>query len=495
MRIWFIVRALFCVLGVVAAVPWPIAQRAEAVTKPDTFWEGARPRSYREMRYDGVVAQTDWSTCGPAVLATYATYYLGQETSEADMIRLILGGGEAAWPDALPNAFGTSMLQLRDALGDMGVPSVGYRVDVAELTAYFERGGPPLVLHVTRPAAHYVLAVGMVDAGHRRLLFVADPSYGRRLIAPEELKPAFGFSGYVLVPVPPEPLLSQVRERQRHELARESLRVRRLSVVASAVAGETSPPAPAIATDDPNGSSAAPAAIDPVRLPEEKRGDLLVALGLDAAPGGREGLVFIGDGAVGFAEVSAPVTARLSVRYAVARGLSVSVATEAGWAHHRLSWQGGDESRSTTWKRPDIAGVGLHYQTRRSPAGHAAGFDLRMTPGTAQVEASVSQVRDPLVLFGSVFYQADRDRPRRRALGLGTGVAFVANERITLRGSLVLSLPLSGLEIPASAASWRLSYLLDVEGEQELAVYGSWTANGQEAPAKIGIEWVARMSK
>lgn len=186
-----------------------------------------RPRSYREIRFERVVGQTDWSTCGPAVLATYFTYYLGYAASEAEMIKLTSGDGPPD-RDAAP---GTSMLRLRDALVEMGLRALGYRVSLEELISYFDRGGPPLILHVTRPQPHYVLAVGNVGSAGGHLLFIADPSYGRRLVIPRELEAELGFAGYVLVPIPPEPQLQLVAAKQQEELALERLRLRRLEAV------------------------------------------------------------------------------------------------------------------------------------------------------------------------------------------------------------------------------------------------------------------------
>lgn len=211
-RVWFVTGLM--ALGLIATTGTMVSAAA-----------GERPRSYRERRYEGVVGQTDWSSCGPAVLATYFTSFVGRTVSEAEMIALTArrAGTEGLFA-------GTSMLQLKDALIELGVPAFGYRVDVDELVAYFERGGPPLILHVTRPRLHYVLAVGVVRWAGRAQLLMADPSYGRRAIAPAELAEQFGFSGVVLVPVPSEPLMNEVKGRQAAWIEREHRHLRRLEV-------------------------------------------------------------------------------------------------------------------------------------------------------------------------------------------------------------------------------------------------------------------------
>lgn len=195
-------------------------------------WNAVRPAaeeaaSYRVLRYRGVVGQTSWSTCGPAVLATYFTYYAGRETTEAEMIRLILEEADKAGADSPAVRLEVSLLDLKDALQWMGVDAAGFRVGLDELAAYFERGGPPLILHVTAPRLHYLLAIGLVP-GKPRLLLAADPSFGQRVIGLHELVRDFGFLGYVLVPVPPDPMLRQVKARQAEELVKAGDRLRRL---------------------------------------------------------------------------------------------------------------------------------------------------------------------------------------------------------------------------------------------------------------------------
>src|SRR5690606_18005657 len=76
--------------------------------------------------------------------------------------------------------------------------------------AYFHQGGLPVILHVTRPEVHYVVAVGTV--GDKVLL--ADPSFGRHLLSWHELAEEKGFSGVALVPVPGAEHAEQARQLQ-----------------------------------------------------------------------------------------------------------------------------------------------------------------------------------------------------------------------------------------------------------------------------------------
>jgi len=47
--------------------------------------------SYRELRYEKVIEQVEWYTCGPAAVATLLTYYYGLPTTEAEALELAEG--------------------------------------------------------------------------------------------------------------------------------------------------------------------------------------------------------------------------------------------------------------------------------------------------------------------------------------------------------------------------------------------------------------------
>ena len=48
----------------------------------------ALPKPYRNIRYQGVVGQTSYYTCGPAAVATLLRYYYGINTSETEILDL-----------------------------------------------------------------------------------------------------------------------------------------------------------------------------------------------------------------------------------------------------------------------------------------------------------------------------------------------------------------------------------------------------------------------
>ena len=192
------------------------------------------------------------------------------------------------------------------------------------------------------------------------------------------------------------------------------------------------------------------APIDPIRVVDDERGDLFVSAGLELSPSGFEGLAVVGDDVTAYAEARTEATAIVAARYVVTEGLSFSLGLRTGLLHQREAWYGGPETDSLSPSGIEFAGAGLHYRSARSATGHSAGMALRAASGTIEVEASLSQIRDPLLLFGAFHYQVDPLSKGGRSIGLGAGVAFVANERVTLRGSMGLALPLTGLKTPTS---------------------------------------------
>jgi len=167
--------------------------------------------SYRELRYEWVVGQTDWYTCGPAAVATLLTYYYGIPTTEAEALELAEGFMRA---QGLEPGRGINALALKQTLEAKGIPTKGFRVKPEALKEYFERGGLPLIAHFTEPQKHFLVVVGFV--GDQVVL--ADPSWGRRIVPFTAFVKEHKYSEVVLVPLPPFELINAIRERQKATL-------------------------------------------------------------------------------------------------------------------------------------------------------------------------------------------------------------------------------------------------------------------------------------
>ena len=164
---------------------------------------------YRELRYEGVTGQTDWYTCGPAAVATLLTYYYDIPTTEAEALELAEGFMREMGLEPGPER-GVNALALKKTLEAKGVPTKGYRVKPEDLRNYFARGGLPVIVHLTAPRKHFVVAVGMVGDQ----IVLADPSWDRSIIPFSAFVEERGYSGVVLVPIPPPELVPRVRLNQ-----------------------------------------------------------------------------------------------------------------------------------------------------------------------------------------------------------------------------------------------------------------------------------------
>lgn len=179
--------------------------------------------SHRRLRYREVVGQTDWSTCGPAALATLFNLF-GESASEAELVRL-------ATDEEPGSAGGFSMLTLKNVAERKGHQALGFRLTDAQIQDYFLRGGLPILAHVTKPNRHFIVLVGLLSDGS---VLVFDPSWGRSIVPLAALRREKGFEGASLVVVPPEEKAPLARRKQREELQWAEQRLRLLSLAAAA---------------------------------------------------------------------------------------------------------------------------------------------------------------------------------------------------------------------------------------------------------------------
>jgi len=172
-----------------------------------------QPLSYRDLRYEWVVGQTDWYTCGPAAVATLLTFF-GIPTTEKEALELAEEFMRAQGFE--PGAErGINALVLKQTLEAKGIPTKGFRVKPEALKDFFDRGGLPIIAHLTEPQKHFVVVIGFVD----EKIVLADPSWGRRIIPFTSFVNEHAFSGVILVPLPPPELVSQAKENQKEFLS------------------------------------------------------------------------------------------------------------------------------------------------------------------------------------------------------------------------------------------------------------------------------------
>jgi len=168
----------------------------------------------RDLRYRGTIPQTTDYSCGAAAVACLLQVYYGIPTTEQEILELterqILARGEEPRTD-----HGLTAYDLKMASGTMGLPMAGYKLTHQELEDYFQRGGLPLIAHVTRPQLHYLVVIGMAD-GH---VLLSDSGWGRYIAPFGELKNVRAMSGVVLIPLPN--MEQALRVKSEQELALE----------------------------------------------------------------------------------------------------------------------------------------------------------------------------------------------------------------------------------------------------------------------------------
>lgn len=153
--------------------------------------------SFRDSRYQGVIPQTSDYSCGAAATACLLTTYYGIPTTELEILEL--ADQQISTRGEEPGlTHGLSAYDLKAASETLGLDMAGYELTHAQLQDYFERGGLPLIAHVTEPRTHYLVVVGMTT--HHVLL--SDPAWGRYIASVRELVDARGMSGVFLVPLP-----------------------------------------------------------------------------------------------------------------------------------------------------------------------------------------------------------------------------------------------------------------------------------------------------
>lgn len=169
--------------------------------------------SFHELRYEGVVGQTNEYTCGAAAVASILTYFYGISTSESEILNLAKEAMQMRGEEP-SQGHGLTAYDLKKGLEAEGIEANGFQVTPQALRDYFVRGGLPVIIHLTKPEKHFVVAVGM--AGNQIVL--ADPSWGRSIIPFTVLISERGYSEVVLVPIPSPELAIRAEIEQKKTL-------------------------------------------------------------------------------------------------------------------------------------------------------------------------------------------------------------------------------------------------------------------------------------
>jgi len=147
-----------------------LAEEGSEETRRDTGQLPLPRHTLQQLRYQYVVRQqTDYS-CGAAALATLMIYYFGDETSERDILDLLIAG---LTPDDLNNKkkVGFSLLDLRRAAQKKGYQAEGFKLTSEQL----KRLATPVIVFVQPLGYKHFAVLRGIDRGR---VFLADPARG-----------------------------------------------------------------------------------------------------------------------------------------------------------------------------------------------------------------------------------------------------------------------------------------------------------------------------
>jgi predicted double-glycine peptidase len=129
-----------------------------------------RVHSFKDLRDGNIVKQKLDYSCGAASLATLLTYYFAQETSEQDILDLIIRD-RSEEEIAVIKERGFSLFDLKFAAETLGYNASGFKMNINHLK---KLTGPVIVYITPRGYQHFAVFKGI--RGDR--IYLADPTRG-----------------------------------------------------------------------------------------------------------------------------------------------------------------------------------------------------------------------------------------------------------------------------------------------------------------------------
>ena len=126
--------------------------------------------SLKELRDRYVVKQQLDYTCGAAALATLLTYYFGEETSEREIVQILVSGLTKD-EQRLKAQRGFSLLDLKHVAQAKGYRAAGFKLTIDQLK---QLAAPVIVFVQPLGYKHFAVLRG-IDRGR---VFLADPARG-----------------------------------------------------------------------------------------------------------------------------------------------------------------------------------------------------------------------------------------------------------------------------------------------------------------------------
>jgi predicted double-glycine peptidase len=145
-------------------------------------------RSWKDMKFEGLVRQRTDFSCGAAVLATVFNSAYGKHTTEQQVLVNML---KLADPEAVKDK-GFSLLDMKKYVNDLGYGAEGYQVD---FDALHHLKVPGIVLLNIKGYHHFVVVRKVTDD----IVQLGDPALGNRVMSKREFKRAWNNVVFVVV--------------------------------------------------------------------------------------------------------------------------------------------------------------------------------------------------------------------------------------------------------------------------------------------------------
>ncbi len=145
-------------------------------------------RSWKDMKFDGLIRQRTDFSCGAAVLSTVFNDAYGKHTTEAQVLVNML---KIADP-AIVKDKGFSLLDMKKYVNDVGFAAEGYQVN---FDALHHLKVPGIVLLNLRGYHHFVVVRKVTDD----LVQVGDPALGNRVMTRKDFERAWNNVVFVIV--------------------------------------------------------------------------------------------------------------------------------------------------------------------------------------------------------------------------------------------------------------------------------------------------------
>jgi len=238
-----------------------------------------------------------------------------------------------------------------------------------------------------------------------------------------------------------------------------------------------------------------PQPVDPLKRAENTPGRFSFNISFGYKPTGGRVLDFNEDG-VPYTKTYAVhrLTPAFALGYAVTDRFSLGAGLTVSYRIEQTinSFDDGTSHYSESGSHELLPRVSLSYRLEPdNPLDPSLSLSL-YKPWALEASLSLSAIRDPIVLSGSLAYWHSFMPPFTSSLTLSSGVGFVANDRISLSASASLNQPLIFASSPSLSLGLSTSYNFDPAGNSQIAFNINTTLSGGVADYGLSFSYSLR---